>query len=91
MSENRVNQSKWNIQGSRVHGNGKSYNVNNKITALELCNTLNTYENTLKLHKNIETQYDSITKQLIQIKLSIGTLQEEVQSLEEQIHDLNSH
>jgi peptidoglycan hydrolase CwlO-like protein len=71
------------IQGSRVYskGAGKSYNCINKITANDLYNTLTTYENTHTLNKNIEEQYDRITKQIIQIQLSLGILTEEIQKL----------
>ena len=73
----------WLIQGSRVYskGEGKSYNCTNKITANDLYNTLTTYETTHTLNKNIEQQYDKITKQIIQIQLSLGILTEEIQKL----------
>jgi len=73
----------WHIQGSRVYskGEGKSYNCTNKITANDLYNTLTTYETTHTLNKNIEQQYDRITKQIIQIQLSLGILTEEIQKL----------
>ena len=73
----------WQIQGSRVYskGEGKSYNCTNKITANDLYNTLTTYETTHTLNKNIEQQYDRITKQIIQIQLSLGILTEEIQKL----------
>ena len=71
----------WQIQGSRVYGQGKSYNCTNKITAKDLYNTLTTYETTHNLNKNIEQQYDKITKQIIQIQLSLGILTEEIQKL----------
>ena len=82
-------ESTYKIQGSRVYGNGLSINCTNKITAQQLQNTLNTYEKTHRLHTNLDTQFDNITKQLIQIKLSIGTLQEEVQRLEKEIQCLS--
>ena len=73
----------WQIQGRRVYskGEGKSYNCTNKITANDLYNTLTTYETTHTLNKNIEQQYDKITKQIIQIQLSLGILTEEIQKL----------
>ena len=79
----RVNQPKWNINNSRVYGDGKSFNCTNKITAEQLYNTLNTYENTIQLNTNIEKQFDNITKQIIQVKLSIGLLQEDITRLKE--------
>ena len=78
----------WQIQGSRVYGNGRSFNCTNIITSKELCQILNTYETTHNLNKNIEKQYDTIQKQLIQIKLSIGTLTEEIHTLEKEIQCL---
>ena len=80
---NRVNQPKWKIQNSRVYGDGKSFNCTNRITAEQLYNTLNTYENTIQLNTNIEKQFDNITKQIIQVKLSIGLLQEDITRLKE--------
>ena len=86
----RVNQT-YTITGTRVKGQGYSYNCTSKIDAERLCNTLNTYEQNLQLNKNIEEQFDKITKQLIQIKLSIGILNEDINTLKETIHDINSN
>ena len=82
-------ESTYKIQGSRVYGNGRSFNCTNIATARELQKLLNTYETTKKLNTNIEKQYDTITRQLIQIKLTTGTLQHEIQTLEEQIQCLS--
>lgn len=78
----------WKRQGSRVYGNGQSYNCTNIVTAQSLQNTLNTYENTKATNQQIEDTYDRISKQFIQIRLTLGTLQEEVQQLEEKIECL---
>ena len=80
--------SKWQIQGSRVYGNGQSYTCTNRITAEQLQHTLNHYEEISRLNKNIDKQYDKITKQIIQLKLSIGTLTEEINTLHETIQTL---
>lgn len=71
----------WKIQGSRVYGNGQSYNCTNKITAEQLHNTLTTYEKTVELNKNIEEQFDKITKQIIQVNMTLQILNEEVKTL----------
>ena len=71
----------WKIQGSRVYGNGQSYNCTNKITAEQLHNTLTTYEKTVQLNKNIEEQFDKITKQIIQVNMTLQILNEEVKTL----------
>ena len=73
--------SKWKIQGSRVYGNGQSYNCTNKITAEQLHNTLTTYEKTTELNKNIEEQFDKITKQIIQVNTTLQILNDEVKRL----------
>lgn len=90
MSDNRVNQP-YRIQGSRVYGNGQSYNLHNKVTAEQLHCTLNRLTETQNLSQNIEQQYDQITKQIIQLKLSVNTLREEVNKLEDTINDLKTH
>ena len=80
----------WLRNGARVYSNGKgqSYNCVNIATAKTLHQTLTTYEKTYQLNRNIEEQYDRITKQIIQLKLSIGTLTEEINTLHETIQTL---
>ena len=79
---------KWSIQGSRVYGNGQSYNCINKVTAESLLNTLNTYEKTSRLNKNIEQQFDKITKQIIQVNMTLQILNDEVKQLTGELNDL---
>ena len=80
----------WLRNGARVYSNGEgqSYNCVNIATAKQLHETLTTYEKTYNLNRNIEEQYDRITKQIIQLKLSIGTLTEEINTLHETIQTL---
>ena len=80
----------WLRNGARVYskGEGKSYNCTNIATAKQLHETLTTYEKTYQLNRNIEEQYDRITKQIIQLKLTIGTLTEEINTLHETIQTL---
>ena len=80
----------WLRNGARVYskGEGKSYNCTNIATAKTLHETLTNYEKTYNLNRNIEEQYDRITKQIIQLKLSIGTLTEEINTLHETIQTL---
>ena len=82
----------YTIKGSLVkdHIHHKSYNMTSRIDAENLYNTLNTYHRTTTLNQNIEKQYDQITKQIIQLKLSISILTEEVQTLEASINALNN-
>ena len=80
----------WLRNGARVYskGTGRSYNCTNIATAKQLHQTLTNYEKTYNLNRNIEEQYDRITKQIIQLKLSIGTLTEEINTLHETIQTL---
>ena len=82
----------YTIKGSLVkdHIHKRSYNMTSKIDAENLYNTLTTYHKTQTLNQNIEKQYDNITKQIIQLKLSISILTEEVQTLEASINAINN-
>ena len=82
----------YTIKGSLVkdHIHHKSYNMTSRIDAENLYNTLTTYHKTQTLNQNIEKQYDQITKQIIQLKLSISILTEEVQTLEASINAINN-
>ena len=82
----------WLRQGARVYSNGagKSFNCVNIATAKDLHTILTNYEKTYQLNRNIEEQYDRITKQIIQLKLTIGTLTEEINTLQEAITCLKS-
>ena len=66
-----------------VQGQGYSYNLTSKIDAEKLCTT----QNHLTEYKNtsiqIEQKLDEITKQIIQLKLSINILGDEVEHLKE--------
>ena len=76
---------KWNITGSRVYSNGegKSYNCTNKITAQDLYHTLTEYEKTLELTESTDTKLDNITKQVIQIQMTLNILQHDLDKLKE--------
>ena len=78
--KDRVNQP-YKIEGSRVYGQGQSYNCTNRITAEQLCQTLNQYYNT----QEVIQQYDKINKQLIQINLTLGILTEELHTLNKMV------
>ena len=82
----------WLRNGARVYSNGagKSFNCTNIATAKDLHTILTNYEKTYQLNRNIEEQYDRITKQIIQLKLTIGTLTEEINTLHEAITCLKS-
>ena len=62
--------------------------MTSKIDAENLYNTLTTYHKTQTLNQNIEKQYDNIIKQIIQLKLSINILSDEIKQLENNINQL---
>ena len=86
----QIKMTEWIRNGARVHTNGKgaSFNCTNIATAKQLQTILQNYENNTILNKNIQEQYDRINKQIIQLKLSIGTLTEEINTLHETIQTL---
>jgi hypothetical protein len=75
----------YSIQGSLVkdHIHQRSYNMTSKIDAENLYNTLTKYHQTTTLNKDIENKYDQITKQLIQIEMSMKILESEIKTLTE--------
>ena len=77
----------YKVQGSSVYGNGHRYNLTNNVTAVELCNTLNTLIDTTNLYRNTTEQYDRITKQIIQIQLTLGILESEIKNLTEMVQN----
>ena len=85
----RVNQP-YSTEGSRVYGMGTSYNCTNVITAKELCNRLNQYEHDINLEKNITEQYDRLTKQIIQIQLTLGILNDDINKIKETINAIHT-
>ena len=83
-----MSEQPYRVQGSSVYGNGHRYNLTNNVTAVELCNTLNNLTEIQNTSSNIDNKLDKITRQIIQMKLSINTLDEEVKTLKELIkHD----
>ena len=79
----------YKVNNSRVYGAGWSYNLTNQKDAIKLCETLNHYETTVNLQSNIDKQFDKITKELIQVKMTLNILNEEVNQLSGDINDLN--
>ena len=82
----RVNET-YKVQGSSVYGNGARYNVTNNITATELCNTLNNLTQTIELYENNTAQFDKITKQIVQIQMTLQILESEITNLSEMVQN----
>ena len=75
----KESESKWNIQGSRVYGNGRSYNCTNKVTAIDLCNLLNGYENEIQLNNTIGKDLKIIIMDLKILKHDIKKVMEKLE------------
>ena len=80
----------YRTQGSRVYGDGASYNCTNNVTAKELCNKLNNLTDTITLYKNSTIQLEKINKQCIQIQMSVKILETEVNKLSEMVKNERS-
>ena len=78
-----MSESKWKINGSRVYGNGKSFNCTNKVTAEQLYCTLTEYEKTLQLTKNTEQKLDNITRSIITLQMDLSNIQDTVNRIKE--------
>ena len=75
----------WTITGSRVHGQGKSFNCTNKVTAEQLYCTLTEYEKAISLYENTETKLDNITKGIIAIQMDLSNVQDTVNTLKKEL------
>ena len=81
----------YKCQGSRVYGDGASYNCTNNVTATELCNKLNNLTETITLYNNTTQQLEKISKQCIQIQMSVKILETEVNKLSEMVQNEHSN
>ena len=79
----------YKVNNSRVYGAGWSYNLTNQKDAIKLCETLNHYEEISRLNKNIDKQFDKVTRELIQVKMTLSVLNSEIQTLSSDINALN--
>ena len=84
-----MNEPTYKVNNSRVYGAGWSYNLTNQKDAIKLAETLNNYENIVNLQSNIDKQFDKITRELIQVKMTLSMLNSEIQTLSGDINDLN--
>ena len=80
-----MSESTYKIQGSRVYGNGQSFNCTNKVTAQDLCNTLNQYEKCTIEYAAIEKKLDKIQKTIISLQMSCSIMTTELQKLHEEV------
>ena len=81
-------ESPYKVNNSRVYGAGWSYNLTNQKDAIKLCETLNHYEEISRLNSNIDKQFDKVTRELIQVKMSLSILTEDINKLAGDINAL---
>ena len=78
----------WKITGTRVHGDGKSYNCINKVTAKELHCILNGYETRITEQQaeiQTNTNLTKIRQQLIALQMDITQIQNDLNKIKELI------
>ena len=76
----------WKIQGSRVYGQGQSYNCTNIVNAQTLHKTLNTYEtkiNELQQYKEIRNNIQKIKQQITALQMDITVVTEDINKIKE--------
>ena len=85
MSDKQSEQT-YKRQNSRVYGNGMSINCTNIVTAENLQNTLNTYENkiyTLKSQLTIDTNYEKLKQQITALQMDLKVVQNDLDKIKE--------
>lgn len=83
-----VNQPKWQIQASRVYGEGMSINCTNQVTAEKLHSTLNNYEiriSDLESQINTTRNIDDIQKQLKAVLMDLEVLKHDITLLKDKL------
>ena len=73
----------WKIEGARVYGMGHSFNCTNRVTATELHQILQQYQLENTQTTKIQTNLNKLSKQIIQLKLTINILSDEIKTLQE--------
>ena len=81
--------SEWKQQGSRVYGEGMSFNCTNIATAKDLYNTLNNYEKTIENIQSTSEQLYEIQKQLTHIQMKLTNLTKDITKIKEVLQDEN--
>ena len=66
-----------------------TYTFNNRKTAEQLSIHLTQYEKDYQTYQGINKQYDHITKQIIQLQLSVKILEHEINTLQEVVQSIS--
>lgn len=75
----KESESTYKTQGSRVYGQGMSINCTNRVTAEQLCNRLNNYEQTIHLNNTIGKDLKVIIMDLKVLKHDIKKVVEKLE------------
>lgn len=76
---------KWQINNSRVYGNGHSFNCTNIATAKELCCKLNELEKCKTENTQLEKQLDTIQKGIIQLQMNLSITQSDLDKIKKEL------
>lgn len=80
-----MSESTYKTEGSRVYGQGNSYNCTNIVTAKELCTQLNNYETIKKQTLKTEQKLDKIQKGVIQLQMTLKILQSDLDKIKKEL------
>ena len=77
------NESKieYKIQGSRVYGDGHSFQCTNRVTATELCTKLNELEHYKNEYTKITEKLDKLTRDVMRLNITVSTVHEELKTI----------
>ena len=62
-----------------------SYHINNRKSAEQLQEVLTDYEHIKQQYTNTEKTLDNVTKKIIQLQLTVGIMQEELDQLHKEL------
>ena len=80
-----MSESTYTIDGTRVKGEGWSYQLTNTKDAERLCQTLNTYHATSIRNHETEYKLDKLQKTIISLQMSISIIGDELERLHKEI------
>ena len=63
-----------------VQGKGHSYNLNNKFDAIQLCQTLNTYEQNTKINT------EKLKQQIIALQMDLSNTQNDLNKIKKELN-----
>ena len=78
---------KWSRDGSRVFGDGHSFNTTNVVTAEGLLSVLTNYEIQINHHNTTNDKMEQCNRQLKQVLMDISILKSDIEELKETLNE----